>query len=377
MLTFSEYKEQADLRNEIDESHDEQDFEYGASVMAHSRLHDQMNTLEELGLDEIEAVEYVLLLSRDEEARNRSNTTDGLSRPVRSDDQLFNDNIQEAIRTPSDDIEPNSSESVTTSPSKSYMTHWRSPQFHMPCPSPSSSSHASPSFTSFSPTLHFVSSGYPKIAESSKIVVSPRTRPEPTEAGSSLDTNASLLQPSSSKLTDVSPSMTINSTTAMGPSHRRGSTSSINPAPGPIPASSSLSASPINPRTSCSPPSTASPTPSQTFPAINEAERTTNSVPSITLPSILRGSSYAATTASSPVAASGIARSRPILFTTGQKPSRSVSAKDDHDRNPITRRRSAQVDNIPLEAPKTREAEEAELALAIEMSLAETRKSGL
>ncbi len=72
MLTFSEYIEQADLRNEIAESHDEQDFEYGASVMAHSRLHDQMNTLEELGLDEIEAVEYVLMLSRDEYTRGYS-----------------------------------------------------------------------------------------------------------------------------------------------------------------------------------------------------------------------------------------------------------------------------------------------------------------
>jgi len=70
-------------------------------------------------------------------------------------------------------------------------------------------------------------------------------------------------------------------------------------------------------------------------------------------------------TASYPVATSGIARSRPFSLTTGLT---------EHNLSHITRLGSTQIDNVPLEPPKTREAEEAELALAMEMSLAEVKR---
>ena len=396
MLTFAARVEHRELWHDIAESRHEQDFEPGASGMTHSRLHDQVNTLEELGLDEIEAVEYVLMLSRDEEeTRTRANAPDGLSRSVGSDDRPFSHDIMEAIQEPSVDIVSGTFPAISasgyasTSSSVSHMN--RSQSSHVPTPIPSPPLSSAP----FLSTFNFISSGHPRSTGSSKIVVSPRTRSEPTEAGRSLDSNVPLC-PSSprentgtnfSSLDDVFPLMSIASGTTTHPLHRRASIASIDPWTNstlswPNPSSSSSSTSPTSPRRSWSTlphsrTSTTSPTPPQTFPAMIQAEHTTDIAPSITPQTILQDYTYAATTSrgavSSPITGSGIARSRNFPLNVSQSPSQTVSTTV---RIPAGDLRSTQVDEVSMEAPKSREAEAAELALAIEMSLAEAGKSG-
>jgi hypothetical protein len=123
---------------------------------AHGNEQEQINELNRLGLDEVEAVEYVLMLSRDEEEMRLRNGSGGNPRHIE----------EEGVFEGEDDISASSS-SLDRS--------------HVSASSSRSDSSSPPSQRSFS-TFN---------GSSSKIQISPRSRPEPTEAGADAVTVAS------------------------------------------------------------------------------------------------------------------------------------------------------------------------------------------
>ncbi|KAF8313309.1 uncharacterized protein EI90DRAFT_3159748 [Cantharellus anzutake] len=397
---------QMELRNDIAESRKELDDEHTTSLMAHNRLRDQVSTMQELGLDEIEAVEYALMLSRDEEeARIRANVAERLTQSIESDDGPFSDDILDVPGTCCDNSESIPSLGDPTPEAVSFSsipdaTHSQSPHLSTPIPSPPVSARVPPSSVSF-PIL--ACSLSPRSFGSPKIMVSPRTRLEPTGAGSSFIVDASLLclsphhgdsMAQSSSTTNIA---SIDNTTDTHTSRPRPSTMSANQAAGlelasgwPPVAPSSVSASPAPEATPSSSTGRSwsavvcSPVPPALLPTCAIPASTANVQPvepifTNSSAAIAQGGSYAAKASSGGASlvnsASGGVRARPSLLTAslaGHNLTQPVSAKDKHDRTLVVRPRAMSHDrSIPILAPLTREAEDAELALALEMSLAE------
>ncbi|KII90181.1 hypothetical protein PLICRDRAFT_159580 [Plicaturopsis crispa FD-325 SS-3] len=177
------WHQQLELNHAIKESRAALEEEQRYRHKVFGREKEQHSTLENLGLDEVEAVEYVLMLSRDDEERRRMNS--GPSFPSSSGsgpgegDDMFEDDFDDAYASTS--------------------THARS----------SADSRRSSMSQSTDRSLPRVS---PSISNL-KVQVSPRFRPEPTEAGFSISPlNASagpssgvMIPPSSDAFPRVSP----------------------------------------------------------------------------------------------------------------------------------------------------------------------------
>lgn len=136
--------QQLELYRDITESRQEIDDQQAYVKRAYGREREQRSTLNNLGLDELEALEYVLMLSRDEaQARN-------MEFPAVSEEGVFEGDFEGVSVYPTADFPSSSS---TRSPLSS-LSHTSLP---IPRTSPSMSNR--------------------------KVQVSPRFRPEPTEAG--------------------------------------------------------------------------------------------------------------------------------------------------------------------------------------------------
>ena len=140
------YKDIADSRRELD---DEQSY----IRRSYGREREQMSSLQTLGLSEVEAVEYVLMLSRDEEEARRRVT------PPREDEGVFIGDFDD-IQTPAAVEVPLSRANLTS------MSTSRSPRDRNG--SPKSQPLAAPPNSNV------------------KVQVSPRFQPEPMEAGMSI-----------------------------------------------------------------------------------------------------------------------------------------------------------------------------------------------
>lgn len=133
---------------------------------------DQLSTLAHLGLSEVEAVEYVLMLSRDEEQARRESAAER-SRHDFGEEGVFLadfDDVPTPMATPSNPF-GSAPSSVVTSRTSSFSAH----------------SSPSPPSGSYTNGMH-VGQSFPRAAPSSsnhKVQVSPRAHPEPMEAGSS------------------------------------------------------------------------------------------------------------------------------------------------------------------------------------------------
>jgi hypothetical protein len=184
--------EQVEMRRELRESRSEIDAEH-QTVQSYGREREQRQTLAQLGLDEVEAVEYVLMLSRDEEIARRASllsstgedgsaasTSASHTHPTnlsnQEDDLLFDMtddfdmNLISPARIPPIKRDKDKSQSTSMSPVSSRRASI-SPHLRItPIPSPRHT--PSLSSVSYSPT------------GSTKIQVSPRQRPEPMEASS-------------------------------------------------------------------------------------------------------------------------------------------------------------------------------------------------
>jgi hypothetical protein len=148
--------EQLEMKQLIAEFDPELDRGQSFVRRAYGNEQEQMNELNRLGLDEVEAVEYVLMLSRDEEEMRLRNRSGGSPRHI-EEEGVFEGEF--------DDISVSSS-----SLDRSYVS----------ASSSRSDSSSPPSQRSFS-----------TFNSSSKIQISPRSRPEPTEAGTDAVTVAS------------------------------------------------------------------------------------------------------------------------------------------------------------------------------------------
>ena len=132
---------------------------------AYGREREQRTRLETLGLDEVEAVEYVLMLSRDE-ALERASPSIGPEVGVPVEEGIFEDDFDDIPNTAT----PNNS-NANTSPSEA---------------SPSSSPPPSSSSRRSSVSVHQTGRRIPRTSPSlsnCKIQVSPPFRAEPIEAG--------------------------------------------------------------------------------------------------------------------------------------------------------------------------------------------------
>lgn len=154
------YKDISESRRELEE-------ERKHSQRAFGREREQMSTLAHLGLSEMEAVEYVLMLSRDEEeVRCQPRDLAESSRTAfRDDEGVFIADFDD-VPTPMATRSSMFGSEASSAPSS------RASSF---------SAHSSPNSDGIQPARTF-----PRVAPSSsnhKIQVSPRLRPEPMEAG--------------------------------------------------------------------------------------------------------------------------------------------------------------------------------------------------
>lgn len=150
------------MKQDISESRSAADDEQAFDKRSYERQRAQLSTLGSLGLDEIEAVEYILMLSRDEEeARNRNTTVADTSQ-----EGVFQDDFDDILGEPStrSDISRLNQEPVFA-------------------PSTRSSRGASVidvRYQAGSPSRFVWNSTSPM---STKVQVTPPLRPEPMEAG--------------------------------------------------------------------------------------------------------------------------------------------------------------------------------------------------
>ncbi len=138
------------MYRDIAESRRDLEYEQAHTRRVFGREKAQLSSLESLGLSEVEAVEYVLMLSRDEEEARRRQTVFNLDDGVFSGS--FDEDLQTPVATPAGFIE-----SYPATPSHNHRFNGRS-------------------------NLHIPLSQSPS---SSRIQISPRPRPEPMEAGGS------------------------------------------------------------------------------------------------------------------------------------------------------------------------------------------------
>ena len=163
--------EQIELFRDIKESRKELDNEQAHTRQVFGREREQQSTLAHLGLSEVEAVEYVLMLSRDEEeSRKRAQETE---QPI--DEGVFFDDFDD-VRAPL--FEVGSSRGISSHHSV-----------------PRTNGHASPATGRSTPSGHLSVQASPS---NRKVYVSPRLRPEPMEAGTSASPGNSLARSYSS-----------------------------------------------------------------------------------------------------------------------------------------------------------------------------------
>ncbi|KAI0334298.1 hypothetical protein GY45DRAFT_1243198 [Cubamyces sp. BRFM 1775] len=164
----AKWQQQIEMHREIAESRREVEEEQTHTRRTFGRQREQLSTLEHLGLSEVEAVEYVLMLSRDEEeARWRHAAA---SSAFREDEGVFMadfDDVPTPMATPSGMFGSESSSAISS----------RTSSF-----SGTSSSGAG---TSVFQGGRALPRAMPSISNH-KIQVSPRFRPEPIEAGPSI-----------------------------------------------------------------------------------------------------------------------------------------------------------------------------------------------
>ncbi|KAI1795404.1 hypothetical protein LXA43DRAFT_882120 [Ganoderma leucocontextum] len=152
----AKWQQQIEMYRDISESRRELEEEQTHSRRTFGREKEQLSTLAHLGLSEVEAVEYVLMLSRDEEeARRRPRGLAESSRTAfRDDEGVFIADFDDASSVPSSRA---SSFSAHSLPNSEIRTDGVQAGRTFPRVAPSSSNH--------------------------KVQVSPRLHPEPTEAG--------------------------------------------------------------------------------------------------------------------------------------------------------------------------------------------------
>ncbi|OCH90108.1 hypothetical protein OBBRIDRAFT_731438 [Obba rivulosa] len=154
------------------------------------REREQHSALSHLGLSEVEAVEYVLMLSRDEEETRRRATGSAFSASTSTHD------VEEGVFLDDFDLQtPVTTPMANPRPAGSFATGTASPFWS-----------ASPSSANSSPYVNSRSGTFAS-QSSHKVHVSPRVRPEPTEAGFS----ASPIEGTMSSLVDGSRSATVPS----------------------------------------------------------------------------------------------------------------------------------------------------------------------
>ncbi|TFK81181.1 hypothetical protein K466DRAFT_502600 [Polyporus arcularius HHB13444] len=168
----AKWQQQIEMYRDIAESQRELAEEQKHTRRKFGQEKDQLSTLAHLGLSEVEAVEYVLMLSRDEEQARRESAAER-SRHDFGEEGVFLadfDDVPTPMATPSNPF-GSASSSVVTSRTSSFSAH----------------SSPSPPSGSYTNGMH-VGQSFPRAAPSSsnhKVQVSPRAHPEPMEAGSS------------------------------------------------------------------------------------------------------------------------------------------------------------------------------------------------
>ncbi|TCD62793.1 hypothetical protein EIP91_006411, partial [Steccherinum ochraceum] len=150
--SVAKWQRQVELYKDIADSRRELEDEQTHTRQVFGREREQMSQLDSLGLSEVEAVEYVLMLSRDEEERRRRN-----SRPRVDDDGVFIGDFDD-LQTPVSTEMPFFLSGTNGTSSGSRSNH-QSPRL-LPRVAPSTSN--------------------------TKVQVSPRVLPEPMEAGLSI-----------------------------------------------------------------------------------------------------------------------------------------------------------------------------------------------
>lgn len=150
------------MKQDISESCSAADDEHALDQRSYERQRAQLSTLGSLGLDEIEAVEYVLMLSRDEEeARNRNFATADASQ-----DGVFQDDFDDILGEP---------------PSRSDISRFdQAPVFAPSTWSSRGSSAVDVRYQTGCPPRYVWHSTSPM---STKVQATPPLRPEPMEAG--------------------------------------------------------------------------------------------------------------------------------------------------------------------------------------------------
>ncbi|KAH9936907.1 hypothetical protein B0H21DRAFT_758368 [Amylocystis lapponica] len=170
----AKWHHQLEMYRDVMESRRELEEEKAYSSRIIGREKEQRSTLENLGLNEVEAVEYVLMVSRDEEERRRRAGSQSL--PVREDEGIFMADFDD-VQTPM----VNHAASITPEPSSPVSSR---------APSLSTDSHPDGSVSYNSPPRVMPS------ARNHKVQVSPRARPEPMEAGLSASPHSGSLSSS-------------------------------------------------------------------------------------------------------------------------------------------------------------------------------------
>ncbi|KAI0705975.1 hypothetical protein C8T65DRAFT_577409 [Cerioporus squamosus] len=189
----AKWQQQIEMYRDIAESQRELAEEQKHTRRKFGQEKDQLSTLAHLGLSEVEAVEYVLMLSRDEEQAHRESAAEP-SRLGVGEEGVFIadfDDVPTPMATPSNPFgsEPSSAISSRTS---SFSAH----------------SSPSPSSGSYTNGMH-AGRPFPRGAPSSsnhKVQVSPRAHPEPMEAGSSTSPSPLPSRSASSSVGVVPPS---------------------------------------------------------------------------------------------------------------------------------------------------------------------------
>ncbi|KAI0920221.1 hypothetical protein AcV5_010021 [Taiwanofungus camphoratus] len=322
----AKWHQQLEMYRDIMESRRDLEEEQRYTQRAYGREREQRSTLDHLGLNEVEAVEYVLMLSRDEEDDRRQRSlppSPASAITPRDDEGVFMadfDDLQTPISAPT------TAGSELASAASAYVSSFSS---HSP---PSSSVHYGRSLPRAVPSQ-----------SNHKVQISPRMRPEPMEAGFS--TSPLGCSTSSSMSMQGAPLPSISDIEQFPVVSRTPSSAGMSP-PNGTPGSSSMTRRSI----SGSPESYRS--------AWNTPLHSTRSMASVPSP---RGS-----TASSPVVVHDLASASrvvgPSLISAGFTRENNDSATGLSSRSSSIAEDNAVVDE--------------DLRLAIELSLAEARSRG-
>ncbi|KIJ64306.1 hypothetical protein HYDPIDRAFT_90798 [Hydnomerulius pinastri MD-312] len=215
---ISKGHQQYEMHKDISESRKELEYEKAHFQRTYGREREQRTTLTSLGLSELEAVEYVLMLSREEEERRRI--------AMAVDEGVFEGDFDEL---------PGTSFQSQPSPPSGYLSSRRS---------------------SSSSTYHSNGRQYPRVTlpiSNEKVQVSPPFVPEPMEAGTSISPLGSMATGSGGQ----SGAMAVRSTSSSSPVHFPAISSSLSSTPssrGGMSTHHSVSSSPDQPRSAWSTP---------------------------------------------------------------------------------------------------------------------------